>query len=160
MEKIPHKVLIPVSVVAFLIVLFTYNLNNGPFNFHVYNAVVIIFASHGHMLLFPLTAIAGCALILLIAKMTPTQKTVIWLGQNTLILMCLNGIFYHYINPPAAEWVLGNLPNHSLIIFGVGFTVTVVSLAVCIPVIFMFIEFVPQLVGKPKVKGPLFRNFV
>jgi acyltransferase len=112
------------------------------------------------MLLFPLTAIAGCALILLIAKMTRTQKTIIWMGQNTLILMCLNGIFYHYINPPAAKWVLANLPNSALSIFCVGFIVTVVSLAICIPVIFMFIEFVPQLVGKPKLKGPLLRNFI
>ena len=160
MEQISRKVLIPGSVVAFLIVLFTYKLNNGPFNFPVYNAVVIIFASHGHMLLFPLTAIAGCALILLIAKMTRTQKTIIWMGQNTLILMCLNGIFYHYINPPAAKWVLANLPNSALSIFCVGFIVTVVSLAICIPVIFMFIEFVPQLVGKPKLKGPLLRNFI
>jgi acyltransferase len=160
MEQISRKVLIPGSVVAFLIVLFTYKLNNGPFNFPVYNAVVIIFASHGHMLLFPLTAIAGCALILLIAKMTRNQKTIIWMGQNTLILMCLNGIFYHYINPPAAKWVLANLPNSALSIFCVGFIVTVVSLAICIPVIFMFIEFVPQLVGKPKLKGPLLRNFI
>ena len=160
MEQISRKVLIPGSVVAFLIVLFTYKLNNGPFNFPVYNAVVIIFASHGHMLLFPLTAIAGCALILLIAKMTRTQKTIIWMGQNTLILMCLNGIFYHYINPPAAKWVLANLPNSALSIFCVGFIVTVVSLAICIPVIFMFIEFVPQLVGKPKLKGPFLRNFI
>ena len=160
MEQISRKVLIPSSVVAFLIVLFTYKLNNGPFNFPVYNAVVIIFASHGHMLLFPLTAIAGCALILLIAKMTRIQKTIIWMGQNTLILMCLNGIFYHYINPPAAKWVLANLPNSALSIFCVGFIVTVVSLAICIPVIFIFIEFVPQLVGKPKLKGPLLRNFI
>jgi len=160
MDQISRKVLIPGSVVAFLIVLFTYKLNNGPFNFHVYNAVVIIFASHGHILLFPLTALAGCALILLIAKMTRTQKTIIWMGQNTLILMCLNGIFYHYINPPAAKWVLAHLPNSALSIFAVGFIVTVASLVICIPIIFMFIEFVPQLVGKPKLKGPLLRNFI
>lgn len=160
MEQISRKVLIPGSVVAFLIVLFTYKLNNGPFNFHVYNAVVIIFASHGHMLLFPLTAIAGCALILLIAKMTRTQKTIIWMGQNTFILMCLNGIFYHYINPPTAKWVLENLPKSALSIFGVGAIMTVASLAICIPFVFMFNKFVPQLVGKPKLEGPLLKNFI
>ena len=159
-NQVSNKVLFPGAVVAFLIVLLTYNLNNGPFNFHVYNAVVIMFASHGHMLLFPLTAIAGCTLILLIAKMTRTQKTIIWMGQNTLILMCLNGIFYHYINPTAAKWVLVNLPNSALSIFGVAFIMTAVSLAICIPVIFLLTEFVPQLVGKPKLKGPLLNNFI
>ena len=29
----------------------------------------------------------------------------VWMGQHTLSLMCLNGIFYHYINPPTARGV-------------------------------------------------------
>jgi acyltransferase len=159
-DQVSTKLLVPGAVVAFLIVLFTYQLNNGPFNFHVYNYVVILFSSHGHMLLFPLTALAGCALILLIAGMTRTQKTIVWLGQNTFILMCLNGIFYHYINPPTANWMLANLPNSALSILGVGCVITVASLAICIPLIFVFTKFVPQLVGKPKLKGPLLKNLI
>jgi acyltransferase len=159
-DQVSIKVLAPGAVVAFLIVLFTYKLNNGPFNFHVYNSVVILFSSHGHMLLFPLTAIAGCTLILLIAGMTRSPKTIIWLGQNTFILMCLNGIFYHYINPPAANWMLANLPNSAMSIFGVGSVMTVASLAICMPLIFVFNKFVPQFVGKPKLKGPLLKNFI
>ena len=159
-DQVSIKVLAPGAVVAFLIVLFTYQLNSGPFNFHVYNSVVILFSSHGHMLLFPLTAIAGCTLILLIAGMTRSPKTIIWLGQNTFILMCLNGIFYHYINPPTANWMLANLPNSAMSIFGVGSVMTVASLAICMPLIFVFNKFVPQLVGKPKSKGPLLKNFI
>ena len=160
MDQVSTKVLVPGAVIAFLIVFFTYQLNKGPFNFFVYNSVVILFSSHGHMLLFPLTAIAGCALILLIAGMTRTQKTIVWLGQNTFILMCLNGIFYHYINPPTAKWVLASLPKSALSIFGVGFIMTLASLAICIPLIFMFNKFVPQFVGKPKLKGPLLKNLI
>ena len=152
------RTLLPGAVFAFLIVLFTYQLNTGPFNFHVYNYVVILFSSHGHILLFPLTAIAGCALVLLIAGMTRTQKTIVWLGQNTFILMCLNGIFYHYINPPTAKWVLGNLPQSALSIFGVGLIMTAASLALCMPFVFLLNKFVPQLVGKPKLKGLLLKN--
>jgi acyltransferase len=151
-KPVSIRILLPGAVVAFLFVLFTYQLNTGPFNFHVYNYVVILFSSHGHILLFPLTAIAGCALVLLIAGMTRTQKTIVWLGQNTFILMCLNGIFYHYINPPTAKWVLENLPNLALGIFGVGLLMTVASLALCMPFILLFNKFVPQLVGKPKLR--------
>jgi acyltransferase len=151
-KPVSIRILLPGAVVAFLLVLFTYQLNTGPFNFHVYNYVVILFSSHGHILLFPLTAIAGCALVLLIAGMTRTQKTIVWLGQNTFILMCLNGIFYHYINPPTAKWVLENLPNLALGIFGVGLLMTVASLALCMPFILLFNKFVPQLVGKPKLR--------
>jgi acyltransferase len=142
------------------IVFFTYQLNNGLFNFPFYKYVVILFSSHGNMLLFPLTAIAGCALILLIAAMTSTKKTIVWLGQNTLILMCLNGIFYHYINPPTAKWIMANLPNSSLSIFIVSFVMTFSSLAMCIPFVYALNRFVPQLVGKPKIKGPFLKNFI
>lgn len=159
-NQISTKYLVPGSIIAFLVVLFTYQLNNGPFNFHVYNAVVIIFASHGHILLFPLTAIAGCALILMIAGMTRPQNTIVWLGQNTLILMCLNGIFYHYINPPIAKLVLANLPNSAPSILCVGLIMTAASLTICIPFIFFFTRFVPQLVGKPKLTGPLLKNLI
>ena len=144
-------ILLPGAMVAFLTVLFTYKLNTGPFNFHVYNDVVILFSSHGHMLLFPFTAIAGCALILLLAGMTPTQKAIVWLGQNTLILMCLNGIFYHYINPPTAKWVHANLSQSALSIFGIGLIMTVASLALCMPFVYLFNRIVPYLVGKPKL---------
>lgn len=159
-DEISTKLLIPGAVSAFLIVLFTYQLNTGPFNFHVYNYVVILFASHGHMLLFPLTAIAGSALILLLAPMTPPQKTVAWLGQNTLILMCLNGVFYHYINPGLAKWVLDHFSGSAMIVTAAGIIVTVASLALCMPFIFIFNKYVPQLVGKPRLKGPLLKNFL
>ena len=160
MDRMSMKVLGPGAVAAFLIVLLTYRLNNGPFNFHVYNTVVILFASHGHMLLFPLTALAGSALILLLAAMTRAPKTIVWLGQHTFVLMCLNGIFYHYLNPPTAKWVLANIPDSAPGIFGVGCVMTAASLVLCIPVVFVFTKFVPQLVGKPKLKGPLLKNLI
>jgi len=150
-SPISIRILLPGALVAFLTVLFTYKLNTGPFNFHVYNDVVILFSSHGHMLLFPFTAIAGCALILLLAGLTPTPKAIVWLGQNTLILMCLNGIFYHYINPPTAKWVHANLSDSALSLFGIGLIMTVVSLALCMPFVYLFNRFVPHLVGKPKL---------
>jgi acyltransferase len=160
LDRLSVKILLPGAVVAFLIVLLTYRLNTGPFTFDLYDDVVILFASHGHMLLFPLTAIAGCALVLLIAGMTRRQKTIVWLGQNTLILMCLNGIFYHYINPPASKWVMVNLPHSALSIFGVGCAMTTASLALCIPFVWMFNRLVPQLVGKPKIKGPILGRLI
>ena len=159
-EKISNTVLIPGAVIAFLIVLLTYRLNNGPFNFPVYHAVIILFSSHGNILLFPLTAVAGSALVLLLAGMTRGQKTMVWLGQNTLILMCLNGIFYHYINPPMAKWVLANLPPSAWSIFISGVLMTAASLAVCIPLVLMFTHWVPQLVGKPRFAGPLLTNLI
>lgn len=159
-NRVPARILIAGAVVSFLIVLLTYRLNTGPFNFHVYPYVVIMFASHGHMLLFPLTAIAGCAFILCIAGITPAQKTISWLGRNTLILMCLNGVFYHYINPGLARWVLDNTSGSAVAVSTAGIIVTLASLALCMPLVFVFNKYLPQLVGKPKIKGPLLKNLV
>lgn len=160
MDKVSLKILIPGVIITFLIVFFTYDLNKGPFNFHVYNAVVILFASHGNFFWFFISAVAGSFMILFLAKLTPQQKTISWLGQNTLILMCLNGIFYHYINPRVAKWVLDTIPGTGFNVFWVGCVMTIASLAVCIPLIYIFNKFVPQLVGKPKISGPLFKNFI
>lgn len=158
--KVSLKILVPGAIITFLIVLFTFRLNTGPFNFSVYDAVVIIFASHGNFLWFPVSAVAGSFLILFLAKITPSQKTVVWMGQNTLILMCLNGVFYHYINGPVAKWVLETLSGSGLTVFCVGCLMTLLSLAACIPFIYLLDKFVPQLVGKPKLSGPWFKNFI
>jgi len=158
--KVSLKILVPGAIITFLIVLFTFRLNTGPFNFSVYDAVVIIFASHGNFLWFPVSAVAGSFLILFLAKLTPSQKTVVWMGQNTLILMCLNGVFYHYINGPVAKWVLETLSGSGFTVFCVGCLMTLLSLAACIPFIYLLDKFVPQLVGKPKLSGPWFKNFI
>lgn len=159
-HKVSPMITVPGVIITFLIVLFTYKLNNGPFNFHAYNAVVILFASHGHFIWFIVSAIAGIFMILFLARLTPSQKTIIWMGQNTLILMCLNGIFYHYINPRVAKWFLDTFAGSWLNVFLVSCIMTTASLAVCIPLIYLFNKFVPQLVGKPKWNGPWFRNFL
>lgn len=160
MEKISPKIVIPGVIITFLIVLFTFNLNNGPFNFNYYNSVVIVFSSHGNFIWFPITAVAGSFFILFLAKVTPSQKTILLIGENALILMCLNGLFYHYINFSVAKWVVTNLSGSFSTILGVGCMMTVASLAVCIPLIYLFNKFVPQLVGKPKINGPIFKNFL
>src|SRR4030065_1205718 len=88
MDKETLKIVVPGVIITFLIVLFTFNLNNGPFNFNYYNSVVIIFAAHGSFIWFALTALAGSFFVLFLARITPFQKTIIWMGQNTLVLMC------------------------------------------------------------------------
>jgi len=158
MDKVSLKFLIPGLIVTFLVILFTYKLNRGPFIF--FNSVVIMMSSHGNFFFFPLTAVAGSFFILFLARATPKWKVIGWLGQNALILFCLNGIFYHFINGRAAQWVVNNLSSSAWVIIGVGTVMTLASLAFCIPLIYLFNKTVPQLVGKPKMSGPLLKNFI
>lgn len=160
MESVSTRIAVGGLILSFLILLFTYKLNNGPFNFNYFNSVVIMFSSHGNFFWFPITAIAGSLCVLFLAKIIPPRKTIVWLGQNTLILMCLNGIYYHFINPQAAKWVVESLPGSAWTIFGAGCLMTLASLLFCIPLIYVLNRWVPQLVGKPKAVGPLIRNLV
>ena len=99
-------------------------------------------------------------MVFFLAKITPCQKTMVWMGQNTLILMCLNGLFYHFINPGLGKWVFVNFAAQPLMIFGAGLMMTMMSLALCIPFIYLFNRYVPQLVGKPKINGPWLKNLI
>ena len=154
------QLLMPFAVLAFLVVLFTFNLNRGPFNFNYFNSVFIMMSSHGNIFWFPFTAFAGSLFVLLLGKITPVQKTINWMGQNTLILMCLNGIFYHFINPVAGKWVHSYFTGQPLMIFLSCLFITVISLIFCIPFIKLFNKYVPQLTGKPKADGPWLKPFI
>jgi acyltransferase len=97
---------------------------------------------------------------LFLGRLSPPVKTIAWLGQNTLILMCLNGLFYHYVNPGAAKWLLNHFSGSVLTVTAAGVGVTLASLSACIPLVYVLTRFFPQLVGKPQASGPLLKNFV
>ena len=160
LEKLPAVRALPAAIVCLLIVVFTFRLNTGPFNFNYHDSVVIMFSAHGSFLWFPVTALAGSLCILLLAQYSPTQQTVLWLGQNTLLLIFLNGVFYHFINARVAQWALDHLSLSFSNVFALGCTVTLASLALCVPFVHLFNRFVPQLVGKPKISGPWLPNLL
>jgi acyltransferase len=155
LNKVPAKIGVPATAATFLLVLFTYKLNAGHFTFAPLNAVVIMMASHGQFFWFPFTAIIGSLMLLFLASATPAQKTILWMGRNTLLLMCLNGIFYHYINPRAAAWISNAFSLGPWTLTGIAAIVTVVSLGLCMPLIYLFNQYVPELVGKPHARRAL-----
>ena len=82
-------------------VFLTYDLNQGPFRLKI-PAVVILASAHGNIFWFPLTAVAGTVMTLLLAQITPAAAWMNYMGRNALtICIGLNGVFYHHINGPA-----------------------------------------------------------
>lgn len=159
-EVSSRKVPIFLGIGMFLLVLMTYRLNAGHFSFASLDAVVILLSSHGHFFWFPLTAIAGSLMLLFFARAFRWPHRIQWMGQNTLLLMCFNGVFYHFLNPPMAHWMVENLPGTPGAILLVSLLVTGISLLLCIPFIHLFNRWIPQLVGKPKANGPLIKNLL
>jgi acyltransferase len=144
--------------VCLLIVVFTYDMNTGPFR--LFDAVVIVLSGHGNVILFPLTALAGSIMLLLLAKSVGASRFLMFMGENALILFCLNGVFYHFLNGPFAAWFVKTFPGHWMAVTGAGIAFTLVSLVCCIPCVIMLNRFVPQLVGKPAKHGPFLPRFV
>ncbi len=142
-----------VAAAAIALVALTYDLNTGPFR--LIPAVVILVSGHGHMLWFPLTAAAGSIAVLALARLSPPAAWMIWMGRNALILFCLNGIVYHHLNGPLAQAFASAAPASGWVVLLYGVAVTAASLAVAAPLVLLLNRWVPQLVGRPSVEGPL-----
>jgi acyltransferase len=154
-HKFPKHWMLAGALVCLSLAALTFEMNEGPFR-HI-QAVVIVLSSHGNIILFPLTACIGSLFIILAAAATPAWNPLSYLGKNALSLFCLNGIFYHFVNPVTAKWFAEFLTSSHTAIFIYSAVMTIISLALCLPLIFLLTTYVPQLMGKPMQDGPLLR---
>lgn len=136
----------------------TFNLNQGPFRY--IQAVVVVLSSHGNIFYFLLTAFVGSFLVLFYAKLTPQANWITYLGKNSLTLFCMNGIFYHFINPGCGKWFASNFSLSHWSVFLYTFIMTIISLAASVPVIWLLSRSIPQLMGKPAVDGPIMKSII
>lgn len=141
------------ALAAMAVVWLTYDLNQGPFR--LIQAVVILASGHGHMLWFPLTAVAGSIAVLALARLAPAAGWLTFMGRNALILFCLNGVVYHHLNGPLAKWFAAAMPASGLAVLGYALLTTALSLAAAVPLVLLLDRWVPQLVGRPAAEGPL-----
>lgn len=148
------------SFTCLVLVFLTFDLNKGMFLIPFYDAVILVASSHGNPILFPLTAVLGSLLIVIIAKMTTRIRFLCYLGGNTVVIFGLNGVFYHLVNDRLASYLILLHGNDGINIFLCGLAVSLVSMSLTVPFVFFFNRFCPQLIGKPKVDGPLFKRLV
>jgi acyltransferase len=118
-------------------------------------AVIISTSKHGSLLPFIINSLAGTLLIIGIGRLIPYNKVTAFLGANTLILLGLNGVFFHFVNRLVVKLTLVSTSPAYVTINCL--VVTIVSLALCYPVIYLFDKYLPQLFGKPYADGPLLK---
>jgi fucose 4-O-acetylase-like acetyltransferase len=117
--------------------------------------VVMMSASqHGNPMSFALTALAGSlsiwGLSMAIAQAFGS-KLLQELGQRSLILLGLNGVFYHFVNPALAMHRPPPDRLGPILVFAL--LLSVVSLLACWPITNLLQRYVPQLVGQPQRRG-------
>ena len=158
--KIPAYKCLLGALACLVLLYFTFDLNKGMFATPFYDAVILFASSHGNPILFPLTAIIGSVMILLLAKSTAEIKVLMFLGSNTLIIFGLNGVFYHFVNDRLAIWLLAQHSGDGMTILTSGIVIVFICIVLTVPFVFLLNYFIPQLVGKPKLDGPLISRLV
>ena len=141
------------TLICFLILLFTYNLNNpyGDFFMSMYNSF------HGNFIWFLIDAFSGTFFIIFLSKLIPSKKILLFFGQSTLLLLGLNGIFHHFINNEISVIYSQNI--NVLLLTAYSVILTAISLLLCYFPIKFLNKYFPQLFGKPFLNGPILSNF-
>ena len=113
--------------VASLITLLTFDMNSFA-NKHVLDSrdtVVMSVSQHGHFLWYPLTAISGSLMLIVLAAIIPANRFMNFFGKNTLVLLGMAGFYLHFINEPVAAFVNAYLSAGQ----GQGFVIVALSIA-------------------------------
>ncbi|WP_299781601.1 acyltransferase family protein [uncultured Formosa sp.] len=119
------------------------------------NTVIMATSTHGNLFPFILNSLLGIVFMISLGHIIPSHKVFKFIGANTLILLGLNGVFYHFINDYVAKLTVLNdsvwyITLNALI-------VTLISLALCYPIINLIHTYMPQLFGKPFKEGPILK---
>ena len=141
------------------VTLATFNLNHGPFA-HEKQVVLMSGGSNGSLWAFPLTALSGSLMLGYLSRMTRPVNWLLFIGASTIPLLGLDGIIHNFINLPLAQWLSGFLPDTQMAVLLAALLGTAVTIAVCAPLMYLLSHYVPQLMGRPKVNGPLLKNLV
>ncbi|MEZ5083237.1 MAG: acyltransferase [Bacteroidales bacterium] len=146
-----HKLIYALIPLWFsLLILFNNN------NFTGDNVVIMANSEHGSLLPFLLNAFSGAILLISLGIIIPTNKTLSFIGKNSLLFLGLNGLFHHFLNIHIAKFFLLNNFWWSITLNCI--LITLISMAACYPVIIFINKYLPQLFGKPTNKDPFLPN--
>ena len=137
----------------------TFNLNTGPF-VHRKQVVLMSGGSNGSIWAFPVTALAGAFMLCYLSRLTRPVRWLVFIGGATIPLLGLDGIIHNHVNPLLAQRLSAFLPDTQLAVLAAGLVVTIGTIVLCSPAMYLLNRYVPQLMGRPKVKGPWLKNLV
>lgn len=157
-----YKKLIITACISFAILLIFSGMNtelpqdnNQNLLKYIRNDMVKMFiGQYGNGVYFFISGLAGVVFCLMMSRLLPANRLMRSIGEHSLILFCLNGAFHHSLNYVMTKHFL--LPADTLF-WGVLYATVLgtLSIIVCLPIAIVLQKWLPQLVGKPMLKGPL-----
>jgi len=116
--------------------------------------IVISTGQYGQYGYFILSTFGAAGTLLCLARLLPVTKLMRECGDYSLVLLGLNGIFLHILNPRLTQWLT---PEHDSAIVVTLYAMVIggISMLLCLPVAKLLDQYLPQLTGRPMLKGPL-----
>jgi fucose 4-O-acetylase-like acetyltransferase len=136
-----------VFIIAIGLVFLTYSLNHP-------DSVAVMMAArkHGNAFYFVITALAGSLAIISLGMFIQGNGILQMLGRNSLPLLGLNGLFFHYVDPKLSHLIVP--ANNEFSVTLDALLITTLSLLVCLPAVYLLNRYLPQLIGTIHVSGP------
>ena len=156
LPQLHPRILYPVCLLALGVLLLTYKMNVSGGVWGMYFYVGICCASTGKILPFVTSAVAGIIFLLSLSAIVPRSAILLFIGRHTLALLGINGLFYHFVNFRLVQLWMPENTFFSITIYCT--VVTLLSLAVSSSLAALLDRFVPQLMGKSNIEGPLLPN--
>ncbi|HUU98327.1 MAG TPA: acyltransferase family protein [Phycisphaerae bacterium] len=117
-----------------------------------HNAMPVAFlvsAKYGELWWFALASLAGSFFVIYVSQVLSGSRVLKYIGQITLALMCLDGVFHGEVNPYFAKWIVHVLPGLNAWLFtGICVLATALSIAICIPIILILDKYLPFVLGR------------
>jgi fucose 4-O-acetylase-like acetyltransferase len=129
----------------------TFNLNPGAHD--LVPVVLINLSRHGDPLWFATGAVGGTLMTFGLAQLTARWSALAWVGRRALLFMGVNGFWFAWLNELVVRHVPAPQGHAGLAAWCTA--ATLLSLALSAPVVWALDRWLPQLMGRPTVAGPL-----
>ena len=121
--------------ISLALTLLTFNLNDFANSSH-YKTVYVNRLVYGNYFYCYFTSFTGIAFVIFLSMLTKPAKIILYYGQSTLVLLGLNGFFYHFINIPLYELVIRHFHDLNYFVLQlICITIVLLQMALCYPFI-------------------------
>ncbi len=103
-------------------------------------------AMHGTWGWFLAAAVAGSLLMIHVGRILPRHRLIDYVGQNTLPLLGINGIFLVFLNPLLWTWFTQHVPAEQTLLLSL--PAALLCLLASLPVVALFNRLIPFLIGR------------
>ncbi len=109
---------------------------------------------YGNYFYAMISILAGVTALICFCRLMPVNRFMRACGDYSLVLLGLNGIFQNIFNIHLTAWIAKYF-DETLELAAMAMLLALISMAICLPIAMALDKYLPQLCGKPMLKGPI-----